>query len=447
MNNVNTKENQRNDSTPDKQLIRYNSQGKIQWGIRFIYQADNAKLLYSRGRIFLIFAHYNIFDDDYIGHTADTVVTFNDELEDIDFGYIFSASHSLIQSATYDDDYFWTASLSDAAPEGIRVEWTSKKNFQNNYDAVFKKNNIRVYKYNDTLAGYIKGYHIGWADGKLGAILYFEKLQLYCLVYAKAKDNTQDNKNNINIIYITTWKFIDEKITDITTKEIKSDETINIMQVRAGKLGDDKILITYLETTTVGHAYYGNIPKGSVPKIFVIKLPDFEYIKNDEKIDDLLMNTNEDLRTFRDGVLIWGSCDVDNNLVINKLGTVRITDIVPTVTWKDIYNFDITATKTIDDKEVNAPTLTMRGITSSQINPLHEFIIYLIFRLSGGARNMEENNEIKIETTCRVKNSGVEGSGSINMVDYECTGNNASSVDLTNYKLYDIEEGNNEDSL
>ena len=60
---------------------------------------------------------------------------------------------------------------------------------------------------------------------------------------------------------------------------------------------------------------------------------------------------------------------------------------------------------------------------------------------------MEENNEIKIETTCRVKNSGVEGSGSINMVDYECTGNNASSVDLTNYKLYDIEEGNNENSL
>ena len=98
------------------------------------------------------------------------------------------------------------------------------------------------------------------------------------------------------------------------------------MQVRAGKLGDDKILITYLEITTVGHAYYGNIPKGSVPKIFVIKLPDFEFIKNDEKIDDLLMNTNEDLRTFRDGVLIWGSCDADNNLVINKVGTVKTNE-------------------------------------------------------------------------------------------------------------------------
>ena len=139
MNNENTKENQKIDSTPDKQLIRYNSKGQIQFGIRFIYQADNAKLLYSRGRIFLIFAHYNIFDDDYIGHNAVTIVTFNDNLEDTDFGKIFGASHSLIQSATFDDNYFWTASLSDAYPEGIRVEYTSKKNFQNDYDAVFKK--------------------------------------------------------------------------------------------------------------------------------------------------------------------------------------------------------------------------------------------------------------------------------------------------------------------
>ena len=37
MNNENTKENQKIDSTPDKQLIRYNSKGQIQFGIRFIY--------------------------------------------------------------------------------------------------------------------------------------------------------------------------------------------------------------------------------------------------------------------------------------------------------------------------------------------------------------------------------------------------------------------------
>ena len=85
MNNTRTDESIKIDSTPEKQLIRYNSNDKPQYGIRFIYQADNAKLVYSRGRIFLIFAHYNIFDDDYKGHNADTVATFSDDLKDIDF--------------------------------------------------------------------------------------------------------------------------------------------------------------------------------------------------------------------------------------------------------------------------------------------------------------------------------------------------------------------------
>ena len=447
MNNENTKENQKIDSTPDKQLIRYNSQGKIQYGIRFIYQADNAKLLYSRGRIFLIFAHYNIFDDDYIGHTADTVVTFNDNLEDTDFGKIFGASHSLIQSATFDDNYFWTASLSDAYPEGIRVEYTSKKNFQNDYDAVFQKNNIRVFGMNDNLAGYIKGYHYGWADGKLGGILYFEKFKLYCLVYAKAKENTKDNENSINIISMTTWKFINDKIEQITTKEIKYFDSINIMQVRAGRLGDDKVFITYLETNSKGHSYYGNIPKGSVPKVFVIKLPNFEYIKNDAKIDDLLMNTNEDLRTIRNGVLIWGSCDADNNLVLNKIGDTKA--VVPSVTWKDIYKLKISETKTINDEEVKVSSINMRGITSSAISIVHKFIIYLIFQINSGLRNLQGNDgTIRIEAICSVLDSGEEiTEGNLNMIDYECIGKEPNSVDLSNYKLINIEEGNNEDSL
>ena len=71
-----------------------------------------------------------------------------------------------------------------------------------------KKNNIRVNGQDDSLTGIIKGYYYGWADGKLGAILYFDKLELYCLVYAKTPNHSSDEKNNKNIIYITTWKFI-----------------------------------------------------------------------------------------------------------------------------------------------------------------------------------------------------------------------------------------------
>ena len=230
----------------------------------------------------------------------------------------------MIQSATFDKNYFWSASLSDCYPEGIKVQYTSKRYFQNNFDAVNNKNNIRYYGQNDKLAGTITGYKIGWADGKLGGILYFEKLKLYCLVYAKTPNKSEDEKNGKTIIYLTTWKFEDKQIKEEKIQEIKVFETGNIMQIRGGKFGNDKVFIIYEETTSSGHNNYGNIPKGSIPKSFIIKLPDFEIIKNDEKIDSLLMNTNEDLRTFRDGVLIWATSDSNNNLVINKIGTPRL---------------------------------------------------------------------------------------------------------------------------
>ena len=230
----------------------------------------------------------------------------------------------MIQSATFDKNYFWSASLSDCYPEGIKVQYTSKRYFQNNFDAVNNKNNIRYYGQNDKLAGAITGYKIGWADGKLGGILYFEKLKLYCLVYAKTPNKSEDEKNGKTIIYLTTWKFEDKQIKEEKIQEIKVFETGNIMQIRGGKFGNDKVFIIYEETTSSGHNNYGNIPKGSIPKVFIVKLPDFEIIKNDEKIDSLLMNTNEDLRTFRDGALIWATSDSNNNLVINKIGTPRL---------------------------------------------------------------------------------------------------------------------------
>ena len=45
------------------------------------------------------------------------------------------------------------------------------------------------------------------------------------------------------------------------------------------------------------------------PKVFVISVSDMSKVVNDKTYDNLLMNTNEDLRTFRDGVLIWGGAD------------------------------------------------------------------------------------------------------------------------------------------
>ena len=114
------------DSNLEKQIIKYDSSGTPVYGMRFMYNPDNGKLIYSRGRIFLIFDHYNHFLDSG-GHTGGTVTTFNEILLDMNFGITWGASHSLIQSATFDNNYFWTAALSDAYPEGIKVIYFENK--------------------------------------------------------------------------------------------------------------------------------------------------------------------------------------------------------------------------------------------------------------------------------------------------------------------------------
>ena len=325
--NNSPKDDPKKDSNLEKQIIKYDSSGKPVYGMRFMYRPDNGKLIYSRGRIFLIFDHYNYFLDSG-GHTGDTVTTFNDILLDMNFGITWGASHSLIQSATFDNNYFWTAALSDAYPEGIKVEYTSKTELTSSFDAVNQKYNSILSGSTDQLAGYIKGYHTGPADGKLGGILYFEKYALYCLVFAKTPNYSDDDssKNGKTIIFISTWKFEDKQIAKNNTYEIKLFESGNIMQLRAGKYGDDQIVIIYSETSNPGHNSYGNIPKGTVPKVIVVKVSTMQIAINDQTYDKLLMNTNEDLRTFRDGVLIWGTSNKDGKLVINKIGTPLLDD-------------------------------------------------------------------------------------------------------------------------
>ena len=325
--NNSPKDDPKKDSNLEKQIIKYDSSGKPVYGMRFMYRPDNGKLIYSRGRIFLIFDHYNYFLDSG-GHTGDTVTTFNDILLDMNFGITWGASHSLIQSATFDNNYFWTAALSDAYPEGIKVEYTSKTELTSSFDAVNQKYNSILSGSSDQLAGYIKGYHTGPADGKLGGILYFEKYALYCLVFAKTPNYSDDDssKNGKTIIFISTWKFEDKQIAKNNTYEIKLFESGNIMQLRAGKYGDDQIVIIYSETSNPGHNSYGNIPKGTVPKVIVVKVSTMQIAINDQTYDKLLMNTNEDLRTFRDGVLIWGTSNKDGKLVINKIGTPLLDD-------------------------------------------------------------------------------------------------------------------------
>ena len=326
VNTVQIMNNSKNDdntiSNLQKQIIQFDETRNPVFGMNFMYEPKTGKLVYSRGRIFLIFCHYNHFIDGRGDHTGDTVVTFNDILTDMDFGITWGTSHSLILSATFDENYFWTAALGDANPYGIRVEYTSIKEFSNNfYDPIHKKYNSRIKSYNDALAGYIQGYRNGKADGRLGGILYFSELGLYCLVYAK----TPDVDKGKHVIYLTTWKFIDNQITNNQTYIIKTIESNHVLQVRAGRYGKDKVFIMYYEDTS-GTSMFGYLDKGSIPKLYIIKLPEITKIVDDIAYDKLLMNTNEDLRTFEDGVLIWATSNTEGKLYINKIGQSRLSE-------------------------------------------------------------------------------------------------------------------------
>ena len=122
------------------------------------------------------------------------MVTFNDGLQDMDFGCSFCSSHSLISSVTFDEYYFYTATLSDNNKEGIKIIATSKRDFQDTYDPINKKYKFRKFK--KIYSEYIEGNRGGIAYGKLGGILYFEKYELYCLIYAKIPEKGLE-KNKI----------------------------------------------------------------------------------------------------------------------------------------------------------------------------------------------------------------------------------------------------------
>ena len=128
---------------------------------------------------------------------------------------------------------------------------------------------------------------------------------------------------------------------------------------------------------------------------------------------------------------------------VNKFSgsCVKKTEIVPAVTWKDIYRLNMNGQKEINGQTITGPSLNLRGITSSQINTRHAFLIYLTFKIKHGLRNLQEI--IKIPAICEIKDGVEETEDFANIVDYECIGNSTVSE---NYTLAGIEEVENSET-
>ena len=125
---------------------------------------------------------------------------------------------------------------------------------------------------------------------------------------------------------------------------------------------------------------------------------------------------------------------------------VKKTEIIPAVTWKDIFRLKMNGQHERNGQTFNGPSLILREITSSQINTRHGFLIYLTFKVKTSLlRDLEE--EIKISAMCEALDSVDETSDDVNIIDYECLANNTNDADLTDYNLGGIEEGENDGLL
>ena len=116
---------------------------------------------------------------------------------------------------------------------------------------------------------------------------------------------------------MTTWNFENNAIVNNKTMIVKVFFSNGyIPQLRAGKFGDDKVFITYVFTSD---PYESNIYNGTTPNFFLIDVNKSKKLKSDVKLNKLLMNLNEDLRTFEDGVLIWATANKEGKLSIIKI--------------------------------------------------------------------------------------------------------------------------------
>ena len=120
----------------------------------------------------------------------------------------------------------------------------------------------------------------------------------------------------------------------------------------------------------------------------------------------------------------------------------------PAITFKDIFRLQLNQQKTINGRRVYGPSLMLRGMTTSQINTRHAFLIYMTFKVlySTNYRNLEK--ETRIRTICEVVDSVDESEDEINMVEYECIGNltEDENEELKSYKLNTIEESKDENT-
>ena len=132
---------------------------------------------------------------------------------------------------------------------------------------------------------------------------------------------------------------------------------------------------------------------------------------------------------------------------------VKKMDTAPEVYFKDIFRLQMNQFKQIGARMMHGPFLSLRGLTNSQINTGHAFLVLLSFKLhytrnlqeGSQPENVEENKVVK--TYCEIVESLDATDGEPNVADFDCIGDLGEEEELdTSAELDKIEESNENDN-
>jgi hypothetical protein len=321
-----------------QQLSFYDKTGNIFSGMEAMFAASSGKLSYGRGRVGLLFSHYNAFGTPVLrnDHQGDTFYTFDRKGGNETMAWNWKTSHSLYQAQFYDGQYFITASLGDMYPTNIKVCVVDGQSRTDDIDGIRQNKVFNPTYCVDIVPGNIPGNAAGASCGRIGGI--FQQGANYGLVYARKPcqlimTSGQQSVSNDNEIALITFK-IDPNMIIFNINKVPLGLATGLTGIRASKYGNN-IFITYLwvqDNFGLGAANQYIVGESALETQYAM-LVDFNGVIVTSPYvyaGPINVSPSDDMKTLNDGRVIWTFVDRSNNLNIFYLPAPPAVRIVGT---------------------------------------------------------------------------------------------------------------------
>ena len=331
---------------PKDQIDFFDENSKRLFGMEAMYKPHNGQLVEGRGRIFLIFTHYNNFNagkGSLDGHSGDCMISFDYSGKGWMMGSSWATSHSLVQRALYDGRQFYTSSLGDAFPLQIQFVSSDAKYANLKVDGVSGlKNRFDFVKKDNIIDGLIPGAN-GNSCGRLGGLSMFNAVgfKLFAQVYSRkactVASYNVEKTNDKNEIGLVTF---DRSLNKLAQYKIGEGGDVN--SVFSAKYGSN-IVVLYSrsppsKTTLV---YNPAIIQYDKDKTFMMLVGTDGNVKTAEFQLDENFISNDGMVVLSDGNVAWTVVDDQGSLISFRLKTPdknSVDEIVPLPESSNIIN-------------------------------------------------------------------------------------------------------------